>query len=135
MSHNPFDQRFPTDPADHRVVILGASHKPVRYAHQAQRLLMTHGYQVVPVHPKLAEVEGVKVVPDLAMVNAPVHTLTMYIGPERSAPLHKAILALTPTRAIFNPGTESPELEEALRRQGCEVIQGCTLVMLKTKQF
>ncbi len=132
MSH---DQRFPDEPAEHRVVVLGASPKPARYAHQAQRLLMEHGYSVIPVHPKVEEIEGIKVTPELDMVERPVHTLTLYVGPERGEPMLQQMLDLNPVRVIFNPGTESELLQQRLTAHGVECIEGCTLVMLKTGQF
>lgn len=135
MSHNPFDRRFPESPENHRVVVLGASTKPARYAYQAQRLLMEQGYNVVPVHPKVEEIEGIKVSPNLRMVERPVHTLTLYVGPERGESMLQEILDLNPRRVIFNPGTESALLQQRLVSQGVECIEGCTLVMLKTGQF
>lgn len=122
-------------PVECRVVILGASPKTDRYSNRAQRMLMEAGYPVVPVHPKITEIEGVPVTADLDAVTGPVHTLTMYIGPERSAPMTDAILRLAPQRVIFNPGTECDELEAKLTAQGAECIRGCTLVMLRTNQF
>ncbi|WP_303906233.1 CoA-binding protein [Thiohalomonas denitrificans] len=126
---------LPADPAEHRVVILGASPKADRYSNRAQHLLMEAGYQVIPVHPKIEEIEGVPVVHDLRDVEKPVHTLTFYVGPQRTVPMIEAIAALAPKRVIFNPGTESGLLEERLARQGAECIRGCTLVMLRTHQF
>lgn len=135
MSHNPFDRRFPEDPADHRVVVLGASPKPARYANQAQRLLLEQGYTVIPVHPKMAQIEGVSVIPNLKSISAPVHTLTLYVGPERGETMLQDMLNLNPVRVIFNPGTESALLQQRLSSHGVECIEGCTLVMLKTGQF
>lgn len=135
MHHQSFDHRLPESPADHRVVVLGASPKPARYANQAVRLLKEKGYQVIPVHPKIAEIEQLPVVENLRRVAHPVHTLTLYVGPERSLPVLHEMIELRPQRVIFNPGTESAELEEALGRHGVECITGCTLVMLKTGQF
>ncbi len=135
MSHTPADRGLPEAPADHRVVVLGASPKPARYANQAQRMLMEHGYRVIPVHPKIAEIEGVAVTPELGMVEQPVHTLTLYVGPERGEPMLQAMLDLNPVRVIFNPGTESELLQQQLTAHGVECIEGCTLVMLRTGQF
>lgn len=129
------ESALPQEPAEHRVVILGASTKAERYSNRAQRMLMEAGYPVVPVHPKIATVEGVPVTPDLGAVDGPVHTLTLYVGPERSAPMTDAILKLQPRRVIFNPGTESDDLEARLAAQGAECVRGCTLVMLRTRQF
>lgn len=118
-----------------RVVVLGASHKPERYANQAIRLLLEHGHAVVPVHPRLDMAEGLPVVHALGEISGGVDTLTLYVGPERSAPLADAIVKLRPGRVIFNPGTESAELEARLDAAGIPHEQACTLVLLRTGQF
>ena len=51
-----------------RVVIVGASDNPERYSNRALLLLRKHGHEVIPVHPKLAEIDGIKVVPDLSAI-------------------------------------------------------------------
>lgn len=117
------------------VVVLGASNKPDRYANQAQKLLQQHGHRVIPVHPQLREIDGVPVRASLAAVNEPVDTVTMYVGPERSAGLADALLALKPQRVIFNPGSESEFLEQRLQAAGIAYEHACTLVLLNTDQF
>ncbi len=118
-----------------RVVVLGASHKPERYANQAIRLLLEHGHAVVPVHPRLDMAEGLPVVHALGEISGGVDTLTLYVGPERSAPLADAIVKLRPGRVIFNPGTESATLEAHLDAAGIPHERACTLVLLRTGQF
>lgn len=122
-------------PADHHVVVLGASPKPARYANQAVRLLLEHGYRVTPVHPRFGEIEGLRVANRLDQVPQPVHTLTLYVGPERLEPQIPELLALRPGRVIFNPGTECPAFQQALDQAGIEWFEACTLVLLRTKQF
>ena len=121
--------------AQHHVAVLGASPKPARYANQAIRLLQEHGYRVTPIHPKFAEIEGLSVTEDVSAVNDPVDTLTLYVGPDRLAPQVEQIVASKPGRVIFNPGTESAELQQALSDAGIEWFEACTLVMLRTNQF
>ncbi len=118
-----------------RVVVLGASHKPERYSNQAIRLLRDHGHEVIPVHPKLQQAEGIAVVSSLDAINGAVDTLTMYIGAERSDQIADAILALKPGRVIFNPGSENPALEQRLHDAGIAFELACTLVLLRTGQF
>jgi predicted CoA-binding protein len=101
----------------------------------ALRLLRDKGYPVIPVHPKVRRIERVPVVNDLGDIALPVHTLTLYVGAERVRPMIDAIVALKPGRVIFNPGTESHELERRLKDHRIECIHGCTLVMLRTGQF
>ena len=117
------------------VAILGASNKPERYSNQALRLLAEKGHAVFPVHPALAEIDGHRVFPSLAAIPAPIHTVTLYVSPAHSSGMADALLAAQPSRVIFNPGTENPELEEKLAATGISVIRACTLVLLRTSQF
>lgn len=118
-----------------RVVIIGASNNPERYSHKALLLLRRHGHQVVPVHPKLAEIEGIKVVPDVSDITGPVDTVTMYVGAAISAGLTEKLAALRPRRVIFNPGAENAVLARALEKAGIVCEEACTLVLLNTGQF
>ena len=122
-------------PAQHHVVILGASPKPARYANQVQRLLSERGYQLTLVHPKLTDINGLPVTNRLDAIDTPVHTLTLYVGPQRLEPDAEAIVALKPRRVIFNPGTESVLIQQRLDQAGITWIEACTLVMLKTDVF
>lgn len=117
------------------VAVLGASHKPERYSNQAVRMLKEYGHQVIPVTPGRKDIEGLPVAVSLADIGRPVDTLTVYVGPERSAQLQEEILALKPGRVILNPGTESEGLQQALDRAGIPWQHACTLVLLRTGQF
>jgi predicted CoA-binding protein len=129
------DRGLPARPEDHTVVVLGASPKPARYSNMALRQLLALGYRAIPVHPKVQRIEGTDAVSNLRAVAGPVHTLTLYLGAERSAPLIHDIIRLHPWRVIFNPGSESVALDEHLRRHHIPRVHGCTLVMLRTGQF
>jgi len=130
-----FEHGFPETPTDHTVVVLGASLKPARYSNMAQRQLLEQGYRVIPVHPKIREIEGQRVTPTLRAIAERVHTLTLYVGPDRIRPMIDDIIRLNPRRVIFNPGSESAELERRLREHHIPHVHGCTLVMLRTNQF
>ena len=118
-----------------RVVIVGASNNPERYSHRALLLLRKHGHGVVPVHPKLAEIEGIPVVSDLGGVSGPVDTVTMYVGAAISTGMQDQLIALKPTRVIFNPGAENAVLAAALQKAGIACEEACTLVLLNVGQF
>lgn len=117
------------------VAVLGASPKPDRYSNQAIRLLASFDYRPIPVNPVYDEVEGMTCFPCLAEIGEPIHTITLYLGPARSTPLIDEILAANPQRIIMNPGAENEELAAAASGAGIEVVEGCTLVMLRTGLF
>lgn len=118
-----------------KVAVLGASPNPDRYSHQAVRMLKEAGHEVYTVHPVVAEIDGVPVFKTLRDIPEPVHTITVYVAPERSAALGEEILGLGAKRVIFNPGAENPELAARLEAAGTRVKNACTLVMLRTSRF
>ena len=121
--------------AKRNVVVLGASQKPDRYSNQAVRLLGNFDYRPIPVNPSFEEIEGLKCFPRLAEIGEKVHTVTIYLRAARSTPLIDEILAANPQRIIMNPGAENEELAAAASGAGIEVVEGCTLVMLRTGLF
>jgi len=64
-----------------------------------------------------------------------VDTVTMYMGEARQEEHEDYILGLKPKRIIFNPGAENMGLFVKAKTQGIEVINACTLVMLRTDQY
>lgn len=118
-----------------RVVIVGASDHPERYAHMAMRSLLEHGHEIVLVHPRLKEIEGRPVLADLSQVEGAVDTVTLYVGPAISAGMADKLIALKPKRVLFNPGAENPGLAARLRDAGIETEEACTLVLLATGAF
>ncbi len=117
------------------VVVLGASAKRERHSNKAVRLLKSEGFRIIPVHPALETVEGIPVIASLGEIREPVDTLTLYVGPDHALEMSDAIVALRPGRVIFNPGTETPELQKKLAAAGIPFLDACTLVLLSTGQF
>lgn len=119
-----------------KTVVLGASPNPARYSYAAAEMLTEGGHEVVPVGMRKGSLFGREILdirqrPDIAGVD----TVTLYVGPANQDGFLDYIARLKPTRVIFNPGTENPELEAQLRKKGIDTIQACTLVMLRTGQY
>lgn len=119
------------------VVVLGASPDPGRYSNKALHLLEAHGHRVIPVSPVYTDIEGRPVMRELGAVTPSVDTLTLYLSPKRLLPLADDIVRLRPGRVIFNPGTETPELQARLDAAHIPFpwLEACTLVMLRTGQY
>jgi predicted CoA-binding protein len=64
-------------PEEINVVVLGASNKPERYSNMAVKLLKEKGYNVIPIHPLLDEIEGFPVVHYLKDVLDNIHSLIL----------------------------------------------------------
>jgi predicted CoA-binding protein len=101
----------------------------------AVKMLAEKGHVVYPIHPALDHIDGIRVFKHLEDVPTPVHTVTVYLSPQRSAPLAHEIATSHPLRVIFNPGAENEELARILEAEGISVLNACTLVLLRTNQF
>lgn len=120
------------------VFILGASDNPERYSFLAWRMLQERQAKIGLVSNRVTEIEGQRVFPDLASAVKTLgkpDTITMYVAPQISNRLATELIGSNPRRVIFNPGSENPELQEQLLKHGIQVVQACTLVLLRTTQF
>ena len=117
------------------VAILGASPKPNRYAFRALEMLREYGHRPFPINPAYEEILGEKCYPKISAAPGPIDTVTLYLGQERSNPLIEEIIHAKPRRIIMNPGAENGTLAAKANKAGIEVVEGCTLVMLRTGQF
>ena len=117
------------------VAVLGASPDPDRYSHKAQRALAAKGHNPVPVNPVYDEVDGMTCYPDLPSCPEKIDTVTVYVKPKILAELVEDILAVRPKRVIFNPGAECSAAETMLEKEGIQVREACTLVLLHSGRF
>jgi len=117
------------------VALIGASHKPHRYAYKALYDLCNNNYTVYPVHSILKQIDQVSVYPSITAIPVEIHTVTLYVNKEKSIAMADEIISKNPKRIIFNPGTENPILEKQAQQQGIQTVNACTLVMLRTGAF
>ena len=118
-----------------KVAVIGASNKEHRYSYKALMLLKEYGHEVYPVHPKIKEINGIKVYSSIKEIQDIIDSYTIYVSQKLSNVLADDLLDKKPNRIIFNPGAENPQLQNKASKKGILVIEGCTLVMLKTGQF
>jgi predicted CoA-binding protein len=117
------------------VAILGASPKPDRYAYKAFEMLRDYGHRPIPVNPAFEEILSEKCYRTISEAPGPIDTVTLYLGEARSNPLIDEIIAAKPRRIIMNPGAENFALADKAEEAGIEVVEGCTLVMLRSGEF
>ena len=64
-----------------------------------------------------------------------VHTVSLYLNPQRQEQYLDFIFSLNPKRVLFNPGAENPVLATKLTQEGIAWESVCTLVLLSTNQY
>lgn len=117
-------------------LVIGASTNPDRFSNKAINMLREHEVPVLALGLRLGQVLDVKIEKDQdVFLENEIHTITLYLNPNRQEAFYDYILSLRPQRVIFNPGTENRPFAERLRNEGIEALEACTLVMLTLAQF
>jgi predicted CoA-binding protein len=117
-----------------KTLVLGASLKADRYSNIAIYRLRKFNIETVAIGLRSGMVNDVKIHTDLVPFTD-IHTVTLYLNPQRQEPYYDYIISLNPDRVIFNPGTENPEFYKMLKSQNIEMEVACTLVLLGTNQY
>lgn len=115
-------------------LVLGASTNPQRYSYLAMQRLTAHGHAVFAIGKKEGTVNNINITTGTPAFEN-VDTITLYMNPTNQKPYYDYILSLSPKRIIFNPGTENEELESLAAKNGIQVMEACTLVMLSTNHY
>ncbi|MCZ4408404.1 CoA-binding protein [Cryomorphaceae bacterium 1068] len=115
-------------------VVIGASPNPMRYAYRAVEMLKSADHPVEAVGLRQGEISGVSISTELKPFPN-VDTVTLYVGPRNQEHWKEYIKSLKPNRVIFNPGTENDAFQEELTKEGIEVEEACTLVLLSMGNY
>lgn len=115
-------------------LVLGASENTERYSNKVVRSLVSHKEGVIAIGLKEGEIDGVKIQTGTPHFDN-IDTVTMYVGAKNQPSYYDYILSLKPKRIIFNPGAENPELADLAKKNGIEVVEACSLVMLSIGNY
>jgi len=111
------------------IAIIGASPHRHKFGNRAVRAFARLGYDVYPVHPTAAAIEGhVAYGSILDVPVAEFDRISIYLPPDVGMKVIDDV-ARKPAREVWlNPGAESPELIERARALGLNVIVACSIV-------
>jgi predicted CoA-binding protein len=115
-------------------LVIGASLKESRYSNMCVKTLVSGHFPVTAIGLREGVIDETPVISGFPELEN-IHTVTLYLGPENQKPWYNYILKLNPERVVFNPGTENQEFEDLLSEAGIEVIEGCTIVMVKVGTY
>jgi hypothetical protein len=110
------------------VAVIGASSDRRKFGNKAVRAFHHRGYTVVPVHPREAEVEGLKAYVSVLDYAEPIDMATFYVAPVVGLPLLDEMARKGIGEVWFNPGADAPELVDRARALGLKPIVACSIV-------
>ena len=116
-----------------RIALVGASNDPSKFGNRIYRDLRTKGYHIIPINPKEDEIEGDKAYASIDMMDSLPDIVNFVIPPQITIKIAQKAIDLGITHLWFQPGSESDELEQLLRKNhGIKyLINSC--IMVETK--
>ena len=105
------------------IAVVGLSDTPGRPSLDVAVYLKNHGYNVIPVNPKLTEWEGTKAYADLAEVPDPVDIVDIFRRADAIDDMVEQIIAVKPNCAWLQLGIVNNVAGDRLRRAGIQVVQ------------
>ena len=111
------------------VAVIGASVDRSRYSNKAVRAFRAAGYNVFPVNPNEAVIQGLVCYARLADIPSGIDFASLYLNPRISLTTDIAgqLKSKGIEMVIVNPGAESDELIEKLYAVGIEAQMICSL--------
>lgn len=110
------------------VAVLGASADRMKFGNKAVRAYRQQGYEVWPVNPKEAVIEGLACFASVRDVPARPDLVSVYLPPAVLLKVLPDIAAKGCRELWLNPGTESDEVLAEAERLGLNVIQACSII-------
>lgn len=112
------------------VAVIGASNDRSKFGNKAVRAFQQTGHKVFPVHPALAEVEGLPCYKSIRDVPERPNLVSIYVGPDRLMQILDDIAARGCDELWLNPGTVSRDVLTKANQLGLKSKELCSILQV-----
>jgi uncharacterized protein len=110
--------------AEARVIaVVGASRDPGKAAHTVPRLMLRHGWRIIPVNPFVGEVFGVRTVPTLADIGEPVDLVNVFRPARDAVDVVRQAVEIGAPAVWLQSGIVSPEARRIAVAAGMDYVE------------
>jgi predicted CoA-binding protein len=110
------------------VAVIGASNDRRKYSNRAVRAYRSEGWDVYPIHPHAAAIEGLRAYKSIVEVPVEIDRATVYLHPEVTLSILDEIVRKGVRELFLNPGSESSEVLQRAQEMGLLPILACSIV-------
>ena len=112
----------------HAVAVIGASSDRSKYGNKAVRAYLRQGWQVFPVNPNEATIEGLAAFARITDIPAALDRASLYVPPPVGETLLEGIAAKGVKELWVNPGAGSEALLARAAQLGLTTVEACSIV-------
>ncbi len=117
------------------VAVVGASPRPERPSNMVSRYLLEHGYDVVPVRPKVHEILGRPCYGSLEEVPGHVDIVDVFRRPEACVDIARSAVAIGADTLWLQQGIVSEEAERIAVEGGLKVVMDRCIKVVHQRLF
>jgi predicted CoA-binding protein len=112
------------------VAVIGASNDRHKFGNRALRAFREQGYTVVPINPRVIDVEGLRAYASVLDVPGPIDMATFYVPPEVGERVIEDVARKGIAEVWLNPGAESDALIARAHALAINPIVACSIVAI-----
>lgn len=112
------------------IAIVGASADRRKFGNIAVRAYAGHGYDVYPINPSAAEIEGIQAFPTIGDVPVYLERVSVYLPPAKALGFLDELAEMDVGQLWLNPGVDTPEVVSKAGDLGLNVVCECSIIDL-----
>ena len=112
------------------VVIIGASSNRDKFGNKALRSFARQGYNVIPINPTEAEVEGHKAYASVLDVPGTIDMATIYVPGAIGVQVMDDLAKKGIPEVWLNPGADDRQVVEKARSLGLKTVIHCSIIAI-----
>ena len=111
------------------VAIVGASTQRQKFGNKAVRAHLAAGFEVYPIHPQAAEIEGLTAYASLdALPVDRLDRVSFYVPADVGLGLLEQVARKRVAEVWLNPGADEPEVVARAEELGLNVVRACSIL-------
>ncbi len=108
--------------AQEKFAVIGATDNPEKYGNRIVKNLISRGYKVYPVNPKLKELEGLQCYASIGDVPVKVDVVDFVVPPAATEQILEQCKEIGLDRIWLQPGSESEKAINFCRENNMKVV-------------
>lgn len=116
-----------------RFALVGATDRKEKYGYQIFKNLLSRGYEIYPVNPRISEIEGIRCYPELSVLPVKVAVVNIVVPPEITEKIVEECAKLGLTRVWMQPGAESEKAIKFCKEHQIKVVYGLCVMLTEER--
>lgn len=112
-----------------RIAVIGMSRSGKKFGNMAAKELKSKGYEIFPVHPEAAEIDGFTCSPDLQSLTGKVDGVWISIPPKNVPPILEEAAEIGLKNIWLQQGAWSAEVQQTIDRLNLPVVSKKCIMM------